>query len=104
MNIKKIIVIASLFLFLGCAQKQIFKAYVAPVSNTQVVEKIVFVGKDENHTRSSYTKKREIFKYAKGIKNNNAYALIIGINEYKENTNVEFADFSALEFEKLAKI
>lgn len=32
----------------------------------------------------------------------NSYALIVGINEYKENTNVEFADYSALAFEQLA--
>ena len=37
------------------------------------------------------------------IKNVNSFALIIGINNYKRNTNVEYADLSALAFEELAQ-
>ena len=37
------------------------------------------------------------------IKNANSFALIIGINKYKQNTNVEYADLSALAFEELAQ-
>ena len=36
------------------------------------------------------------------IKNYDSFALIIGINEYKQNTPVEYADLSALAFEELA--
>lgn len=36
------------------------------------------------------------------IKNPDSFALIIGINQYKQNTQVEFADLSALAFEELA--
>ena len=88
---------------LGVCAKAKYKPCIAPSTGTQVVEKIVNVSSDEDAKRSQYTKRANIFSYASGVKNNNAYALIIGINEYKENANVEFADFSALEFEKLAK-
>jgi hypothetical protein len=36
------------------------------------------------------------------IKNPDSFALVIGINQYKQNTQVEFADLSALAFEELA--
>ena len=36
------------------------------------------------------------------VKNPDSFALIIGINQYKQNTQVEFADLSALAFEELA--
>lgn len=102
MNIRFFLILISIVLLSGCAKAK-YKPYVATTGGTRVVEKIVTVGSDENLKRSQYSQKAEIFNYASRVKNNNAYALIIGINEYKENTNVEFADFSALEFEKLAK-
>ena len=43
------------------------------------------------------------FDFVKTTKiQNDSFVLIIGINEYKENTNVEYADFSALAFKELA--
>lgn len=36
------------------------------------------------------------------VKKPDSFALIIGINQYKQNTQVEFADLSALAFEELA--
>ncbi len=69
-------------------------------------EKIVRVGsqvdskaeleKDYASVKSQYT-----FKTTKRV-NNDSFALIIGINNYKRNTNVEYADLSALAFEELA--
>jgi hypothetical protein len=102
MIIRFFLTILAIVLLAGCAKPQ-YKPYVAPATGTRIVEKIVTVGADENLKRNQYAKKAEIFTYVNGVKNDNAYALIIGINEYKENTNVEFADYSALEFEKLAK-
>lgn len=102
MSFRFFLLVISILLLAGCAKAK-YQPYIAPASGTRVVEKIVTVGADENLKRSQYAQKTEIFNYVRGVKNNNAYALIIGINEYKENTNVEFADYSALEFEKLAK-
>ncbi len=120
-----------LTLFVGCgAPAPQFKAYVPPTSNTNtstVVYKDKLVYKDKvvfkdkviykekvvyrntgvnsiEETRKSFANSGNHFNFKSSTKmNDNAFALIIGINDYKDNTNVEFADYSALSFEKLAK-
>ena len=57
----------------------------------------------ETRVRSDYKKNVKNFTFKKSVKPNfNSYALVIGINNYNENTNVEYADYSALAFEELA--
>jgi len=68
-------------------------------------EKIIYRGgsESEEQTRKNFVKKTKPFKFKKNSKSNeNSYALVIGINKYNENTNVEYADYSALAFEELA--
>jgi hypothetical protein len=76
-------------------------------NSPQVVEKIVYRGiaadNSEASIRKRFKQQDSDFKYLKSDKiQNNNYALIVGINNYKENNNVEFADYSALAFEELA--
>ncbi|MBV1880246.1 MAG: caspase family protein [Pseudomonadales bacterium] len=48
-------------------------------------------------------RRKSAFTYTKNPNiNDNSYALIIGINEYKQNTNVMYADSSAQSFYQLA--
>jgi hypothetical protein len=65
----------------------------------------VAVNKNYSNGGSSYVSAGEEFDFKKAKKSNeNSYALIIGINQYKENPAVEFADTSALAFKKLLNV
>ncbi|MDH5388442.1 MAG: caspase family protein [Gammaproteobacteria bacterium] len=90
----------------ACSPPPKFKAYTAPEQKTKIVEKIVYKGNgvdSEKKVREDYAKLPQAFTYKKNRKSNNgAYALVIGINNYSENTNVDYADNSALAFEQLA--
>ena len=113
--VKIFILIGITTLFVGCSSKPTFTAYVPPKQKTKVVvkekivvqEKIIYKGNGvdtEEQTREAFENSVTHFNFASNTKiNENAFALIIGINDYKENTNVEFADYSALAFEKLAQ-
>lgn len=95
----------------GCASayKSEFRAYVPPKAKTEVVykEKIIYKGGEissAKQARMDYEKSAQEFHFKKNPKKNiTSYALIIGISDYKVNSNVEYADQSALAFEELAK-
>ena len=69
-------------------------------------EKIIKVGNSINSKeiiRQKYNDIKSQYVFNKSIKKNyDSFALIIGINNYKLNTNVAYADLSALAFEELA--
>ncbi|MDA7818328.1 caspase family protein [Sulfurimonas sp.] len=125
-NTTLLLTIIIALIFISCAPKPKFKAYVpATNSGTKVVykdkivekEKIVYkdkvVYKDKivyqggavnsaENTRKNFSNSAQQFNFKKNKREDyNSYALIIGINEYKENSNVAYADYSALAFEKL---
>lgn len=89
-----------------------FRAYTAPETETKIVEKVVEVEKivyrgngvdSEQQVRDDYANNAGVFNFKQNRKvNDNSFALVIGINNYAENTNVEYADYSALAFEELA--
>lgn len=108
------------FLFTGClvgTQNEVqFSSYVPPKNTgTKIVyqDKVVYKDKivykegsvsSTEQTRTDFKNSAEHFSFkSNGKQDYNAYALIIGINKYKENTDVANADYSALSFEKLAK-
>lgn len=67
------------------------------------IQKVSSIITQEDDIRSKYARLRKEFVFKRNKKvNDNSYALIIGINEYIENTNVMHADLSALAFEELA--
>ncbi|MDF1878053.1 caspase family protein [Sulfurimonas sp. SAG-AH-194-C20] len=106
---KNTLYLLSILLVLGCSRVPEINAYVPPKQKTKVVyqEKIVYRGSGKasnEETRDAYSHSATQFNFKKNNKiNDDAFALIIGINEYKNNTNVEYADYSALAFEKLAQ-
>lgn len=70
-------------------------------------EKIVKVGSEYNNKekiKEEYSNniKKEYNFISSSNKNMDSFALVIGINQYKQNTSVEYADLSALAFEELA--
>lgn len=70
-------------------------------------DKIINVGTEKNskeQLQKEYNNSiKPQYSFKKSIEDNrNSFALIIGINNYKRNTNVEYADLSALAFEELA--
>ena len=88
-------------------------AYIPPKQDVQIQEKIVYKDRIVNigNETNSLEKLKEQYKNkikpeynfaSTTIKNPDSFALIIGINQYKQNTSVEFADLSALAFEDLA--
>jgi len=110
-TIRVIFFILPSFLLMACFGTQPapkFKAYTAPKQETKIViqEKIVYKGNginSEEQVRRNYSKNAKHFSFKTPRKRNvNSYALVVGINNYNENTNVDYADFSALAFEELA--
>jgi hypothetical protein len=116
---KKIVHVVSFtlitFLFIGCngIEKPTLAAYVPAKQEVQIQEKIVYKEKIVNvgNETNSLAQLKEQYKnkikpeynfVSTTIKNPDSFALIIGINQYKQNTQVEFADLSALAFEELA--
>ena len=70
-------------------------------------EKIVKVGNEISSLeklKEEYSNniKKEYNFISSSNKNMDSFALVIGINQYKQNTSVEYADLSALAFEELA--
>ena len=105
---KKLVLFVVLVLFTGCGSAPKFKAYTPPATQNKIVykEKVIYKDKGINsveQTRQEFANSSNDFRFkTTSSENENAFALIIGINDYKDNTNVEFADYSALSFEKLA--
>jgi len=69
-------------------------------------DKIIKVGTQTNSKEKiekNYNKNiKSEYSFKKSSKENyDSFALIIGINQYKQNTHVEYADLSALAFEEL---
>jgi len=93
--------------FSGCTLKPKLNAYTPAKQNIKVIykEKIVRVGNTINskeELKKEYNSMKE-YRFSRAYKENfNSFALVIGINSYKENTSVEYADLSALAFEELA--
>ena len=96
----------------GCTYKPKLNAYVPAKQNVIVEEKIIYkdkivnTGNNINNKENMQKKYKNIkshytFKQSK-YKNIDSFALVIGINNYKQNTPVEYADLSALAFEELA--
>lgn len=108
-TVKLFIFISILIIFTSCGNRPKFKAYIPPKQETKVVyqEKIVYKESTQNSvekTRKEFENSAHHFNFKSRTKKDyNAYALIIGINDYKENTDVAYADYSALSFEELAK-
>ncbi len=98
--------------FTGCTMKPKLNTYVAPKQNTIIEEKIIYkekivkVGSGVNskkQLKKKYNSMKSLYSFTNTTKQNpDSFALIIGINEYKLNTPVEYADLSALAFEELA--
>ena len=85
-------------------------AYTPKKQETKIVyqDRIVKVGSEQNSKEQLQEQYNENIKsqysFKKSVQDNrNSFALIIGINKYKRNTNVEYADLSALAFGDLAE-
>ena len=69
-------------------------------------DKIINVGtavKNRDKVKEEYSSLKTQYDFKKSAHiNYDSFALVIGINNYKLNTNVEYADVSALAFEELA--
>jgi len=85
-------------------------AYTPKKQETKIVhqDRIVKVGSEQNSKAQLQEQYNENIKsqysFKKSVQDNrNSFALIIGINKYKRNTNVEYADLSALAFGDLAE-
>ncbi|MGE0739502.1 caspase family protein [Sulfurimonas sp.] len=103
----------------GCATKPKLNAYVPPKQDVVVQEKIVYQDRVVAEEKIVYVNEganlketlQEEYEKVKSEyaftttqkKNQNSFALVIGINKYKQNTPVEFADLSAMAFEELAQ-
>jgi len=123
----KVLLLASTLLFSACG---IYEAkYVKPSnqykSNSWDVSKVASNNYSSNKTKIIYKEKivrvsserdskAELQKQYSSVKseynfkknrnkNKDSFALIIGINNYKQNTNVEYADLSAMAFQELAQ-
>lgn len=109
-----IFIILSIFLLSGCGGgSPTLKPYVPPKENTIVKEKIVYKEKIVKVESTLNIKEQLIKEYNRDIKshytfqsnlkqNYDSFALVIGINKYKQHSDVEYADLSALAFEELA--
>ena len=87
--------------FTSCTPTPQLNQYI-PKEHTKIVYKDrVVVPKETKNQDLKLSLKQFNFKHAKHS-NENSFALIIGINQYKQNTNVAYADISALSFSKLA--
>lgn len=118
MNSKNLVVLTFIvsLIFTGCSQgvpAPKLKAYVPQKQKTIykdrviVKEKIVKVSKEINSKEQIKKEYNNDIKSHYSFKNNSkenydSFALVIGINKYKQNTPVEYADLSALAFEELA--
>jgi len=94
--------------FTGCIHKPKLNAYVPDTKPTVIYkDRIVNVGTtvdSQAKLQEKYSSVKSEYSFKKNQKtNNDSFALIIGINNYKRNTNVEYADLSALAFEELAQ-
>lgn len=102
-------------LFTSCTSKidsPKFKAYVPQKQNVIVKEKVIYKDKivkvDSKLNPFEELKKeynysiRSHYQFDSSNENSDSFALVIGINKYKQNTPVEYADLSALAFEELA--
>lgn len=66
-------------------------------------KELIYGSNSRISARERFQQEGHSFDYVESAaEHENSYALIVGINEYKENTNVEYADYSALAFEELA--
>jgi hypothetical protein len=98
-----IAIVIALFIFTGCAPK-VTKKYavmsysINPLENKTTTKQNTTKASDFNmHVLDSeYQFKTKIGSNA------NSFALVIGVNSYQLNSNVEYADTSALAFAKLA--
>ena len=107
-----ILSLAVLIGFSGCTYKPKLNTYVPPKQNTIVKEKVIYkekivrVGSGINlkeELKKEYKEIKSQYSFKKTRKQNlDSFALVIGINNYKQNTPVEYADLSALAFEELA--
>jgi len=103
------LVLIGLILFSACTYKPKLTKYVPKNETTRIVykDRIVNVGSQKD-SKAELEKKYNSLKYEYSFKKNrnknkDSFALIIGINNYKRNTNVEYADLSAMAFEELAQ-
>ena len=101
--------ITILTLLTGCGMQPKLTKYTPEKQETKIVyqDRIVRVGVEKNfreQLQKQYNKHiQSQYSFTKSThKNRDSFALIIGINEYKRNTNVEYADLSAMAFEELA--
>ncbi len=106
-NSIKILAIVSALFFSGCASKPKLRAYVPPKENVIVKERVVYRDGGVKSDKADILKKYEDqvskqYTFTHSSQDVNSYALVIGINSYKQNTPVEFADLSALAFKDLA--
>lgn len=120
MKIKNVLMLCMVGLIVsGCATKPKLNAYTPPKQDVVVQEKIVYqdrvvaeekivyVNEGENlkeTLQKEYEKVKNEYAFVQAQKeNHNSFALIIGINQYKQNTPVEYADLSAMAFQELAQ-
>ncbi len=112
--VNSILVISIGLLFIGCGSVEAprLNVYTPSKQNTIVKEKIVYkekivkVGSEVNSKEQLQKEYRDIksqYSFKQTSKQNqDSFALVIGINNYAENTPVEYADLSALAFKELA--
>lgn len=117
--IRNLLIVIFSFFIIGCSAKYVDNANEiksktwnvtkVPEIEQKIVykEKIVKVGDEINSLekiKEEYSKniKKEYNFTSSSNKNYDSFALVIGINDYKQNTSVEYADLSALAFEELA--
>lgn len=91
-------------LFTACTGKPKLTQYV-PKERTKVIYKDRIVTAPRDNINRDFETSLNQFQFKSNTKqtNTNSFALIIGINDYKQNSNVAYADISALTFKKLAE-
>ena len=106
---KVILLIVATVFFAGCNAKYVNNANEVKSKTWKVTtmpkinkKNVVRVDSDEQLNKK-YESIKPYYSFKKAQKENtDSFALIIGINNYKTNTNVEYADLSAMAFEELA--
>lgn len=98
----RIILLNMLIFSYSFSSKDLEKHYTYIAKNYEIAS-LIRNGKDEKKQQLSNSDLNLDFDFIKTSKiQYDSFALIIGINEYKQNTNVEYADLSALAFKELA--
>jgi len=94
------IVLLTILLFSYASSNKDLKRYFVYIAKNHEIKSLLTNNKYET---LSTTDLKLDFKFSESTKvQHDSFALIIGINKYKQNTPVEYADLSALAFEELA--